>query len=37
VNKILAITSQKCAAIVTHAGVMRVVLRTLCGLKEQEA
>jgi broad specificity phosphatase PhoE len=29
--------SQGCAAVVTHAGVMRVVLRSLCRLDEQEA
>jgi broad specificity phosphatase PhoE len=34
---LLAITSHRCAAVVTHAGVMRVVLRSLCGLEEQEA
>lgn len=37
VKRLLAITSQRCAAVVTHAGVMRVVLRSLCGLEEQEA
>jgi broad specificity phosphatase PhoE len=30
-------SSERCAAVVTHAGVMRVVLRSLCGLGEQEA
>jgi broad specificity phosphatase PhoE len=37
VKHLLAITSQRSAAVVTHAGVMRVVLRSLCGLEEQEA
>jgi broad specificity phosphatase PhoE len=36
VKRLLAITSQRCVAVVTHAGVMRVVLRSLCGLDEQE-
>jgi broad specificity phosphatase PhoE len=36
VNHLLAAASQRCA-VVTHAGVMRVVLRSLCGLDEQEA
>jgi broad specificity phosphatase PhoE len=36
VNRLLAM-SHRCAAVVTHAGVMRVVLRSLCGLEEQEA
>jgi len=36
VNQILEV-SQEYAAVVTHAGVMRVVLRSLCGLDEQEA
>jgi broad specificity phosphatase PhoE len=35
--KHLRMASQRCAAVVTHAGVMRVVLRSLCGLEEQEA
>jgi broad specificity phosphatase PhoE len=30
-------TLHHCAAVVTHAGVMRVVLRSLCGLGEAEA
>ena len=30
-------SAQKCVAVVTHAGVMRVVLRSLCGLDEGEA
>lgn len=37
VKHLLAAASQKCAAVVTHAGVMRVVLRSLCGLDEQDA
>jgi broad specificity phosphatase PhoE len=37
VKHLLEITSQRCAAVVTHAGVMRIVLRSLCGLEEQEA
>jgi broad specificity phosphatase PhoE len=37
VEHLLAITPQRCVAVVTHAGVMRVVLRALCDLKEQEA
>jgi len=37
IDRLLAISSQRCAAVVTHAGVMRVVLRSLCGLDEQEA
>jgi broad specificity phosphatase PhoE len=37
VEHLLAITPHRCAAVVTHAGVMRVVLRSLCGLDEQEA
>jgi len=37
VKHLLAITSQGRAAVVTHAGVMRVVLQSLCGLGEQEA
>jgi broad specificity phosphatase PhoE len=38
-NKVnhLQAAPQTCAAVVTHAGVMRVVLRSLCGLDEQEA
>jgi broad specificity phosphatase PhoE len=28
---------QRCFAVVTHAGVMRVVLRELCGVDEKEA
>jgi broad specificity phosphatase PhoE len=37
VKHLLAMTSERCAAVVTHAGVMRVVLSSLCGLEEQEA
>lgn len=37
IDRLLAVTSQQCAAVITHAGVMRVVLRSLCGLNEQEA
>jgi broad specificity phosphatase PhoE len=37
VKYLLAAASQRCTAVVTHAGVMRVVLRSLCGLDEQEA
>jgi broad specificity phosphatase PhoE len=37
VNKILAASEQDCAAVVTHAGVMRVVLRSFCGLSEEGA
>jgi broad specificity phosphatase PhoE len=37
VKHLLTMTSQSCAAVVTHGGVMRVVLRSLCGLEEQEA
>jgi broad specificity phosphatase PhoE len=34
---LLTLLDQRCFAIVTHAGVMRVVLRELCGLDEKEA
>jgi broad specificity phosphatase PhoE len=37
VNRLLGESAQKCAVVVTHAGVMRVVLRSLCGLGEEEA
>jgi len=37
VNDLLAVSSQRRAAVVTHGGVMRVVLRSLCGLDEQDA
>ena len=37
VNQLLSSASHGCAAVVTHAGVMRVVLRSLCELSEQTA
>ncbi len=37
VKHLLATASQRCAAVITHAGVMRVVLRSLCGLDDQDA
>jgi broad specificity phosphatase PhoE len=37
VQRLLTEASRGCAAVVTHAGVMRVVLRSLCGLGEQES
>lgn len=37
INRLVAISSQKHAAVVTHAGVLRVVLHSLCGVDEQEA
>jgi broad specificity phosphatase PhoE len=37
VKLLLAVSSQSHAAVVTHGGVMRVVLRSLCGLDEKEA
>ncbi|HEY1648233.1 MAG TPA: histidine phosphatase family protein [Terracidiphilus sp.] len=37
VKRLIAMTSQRCATVITHAGVMRVVLHSLCGLDEQEA
>jgi broad specificity phosphatase PhoE len=37
VEHLIANTQHRCVAVVTHAGVMRVVLRSLCGLEEQEA
>jgi broad specificity phosphatase PhoE len=37
VGELCTMTSQKCAAVVTHAGVMRGVLRSFYGLTEQEA
>lgn len=37
VNRLLSLSSQRSAAVVTHAGVMRVVLRSLCGLNENAA
>jgi broad specificity phosphatase PhoE len=37
VKRLLAVTSGRCAAVVTHAGVMRVILCSLCGIEEKEA
>ncbi len=37
IDRLRVISSLKCAAVVTHAGVLRVVLRSLCGLDEQQA
>jgi broad specificity phosphatase PhoE len=37
VKKILGVPSRRCAAIVTHAGVMRIVLRSLVEVEEREA
>jgi broad specificity phosphatase PhoE len=37
VKHFFAAASHKCAAVVTHAGVMRVVLRSLCGIDERDA
>jgi broad specificity phosphatase PhoE len=37
VKHLLATATESCAAVVTHAGVMRVVLRSLCRLDEQNA
>jgi broad specificity phosphatase PhoE len=37
INLLLAVSAERCGAVVTHAGVMRVVLRSLCGLDEQQA
>jgi broad specificity phosphatase PhoE len=37
VERLLAAPSERGAAVVTHSGVMRVVLRSLCGLDEQTA
>jgi broad specificity phosphatase PhoE len=36
INRILTMASKTCAAVVTHAGVLRVVLRSLQGLDKQE-
>jgi len=36
VEYLLTALDQRCFAVVTHAGVMRVVLRELCGLDEKE-
>jgi broad specificity phosphatase PhoE len=37
VHHLLTFNDDGCFAVVTHAGVMRVVLRALCGLDEKEA
>jgi alpha-ribazole phosphatase len=37
VSHLLAVSCHRYVAVVTHAGVMRVVLRSLCGLDEAEA
>lgn len=37
INGLLSEVSEKRSVIVTHAGVMRVVLRALCGLSEEDA
>ena len=37
IDRLLSVSSQRCAAVVTHAGVMRVLLHSVCGLDEQEA
>lgn len=37
INLLLSMSAQRCGAVVTHAGVMRIVLRSLCGLDEREA
>jgi broad specificity phosphatase PhoE len=37
INLLLAASTRRCGAVVTHAGVMRVVLRSLCRLDEQQA
>jgi broad specificity phosphatase PhoE len=37
VKHLVGMKSHKCAAVVTHAGVMRVVMRSLCGCDEQDA
>jgi broad specificity phosphatase PhoE len=37
VEQLITLTDQKCVAIVSHGGVMRVVLRVLYGLDEKEA
>ncbi|MFT4112588.1 histidine phosphatase family protein [Silvibacterium sp.] len=37
VKELFASQAEKPAAVVTHAGVMRVVLQSLCGVSEQEA
>lgn len=37
IDHLLGLSGQGCGAVVTHAGVMRVVLRYLCGVGEQDA
>jgi broad specificity phosphatase PhoE len=37
VKQLLSLPDHKCLAVVTHGGVMRVVLRTLCGFNEEDA
>jgi broad specificity phosphatase PhoE len=37
IKQLLTVASRKRVAVVTHAGVMRVVLQTLCGLDERAA
>jgi broad specificity phosphatase PhoE len=37
VGHLLTVLDQRCFAVVTHAGVMRIVLRELCGLDEKDA
>lgn len=37
IELLVAGPAKKCCAVVTHAGVMRIVLRSLCGLDEREA
>jgi broad specificity phosphatase PhoE len=37
VEQLLTLPDQKCLAVVTHGGVMRVILRALCGLDEKAA
>jgi broad specificity phosphatase PhoE len=37
VERLVALAGDKCFAVVTHAGVMRFVLRALCGCMEQDA
>lgn len=36
VKHLLSLAVEGCVAVVTHAGVMRLILRTLCGIGEQE-
>jgi broad specificity phosphatase PhoE len=37
VERLSTVSSHQCAAVVTHAGTLRVVLRALCGLSDAEA